>query len=181
MVRNELEAQLFGIISRAIPEGRVMPLKYERPSFLIGKISQATYSYWLRSKSKTHFGRDKKRGNTAITNEKYKMAIHLAVSQSSGNDQYTGEALDWSLVRKYDNEKAKKGGRKYKATFALLPTIDHCDDGLGPANFKICSYRTNDAKHDLSYSDFVDLCRRVIAHAERANGTVDVSRVGDRS
>ena len=146
-----------------------MPLKYELPPSLIGKINQATYSYWLRNQSRRHFGRDKGRGNNTITNEKHKIAIYVAVSQSNGNDQYTGEALDWSLVRKYDNEKAKKGGRKYKATFALLPTIDHCDDGLGPANFKICSWRTNDAKNDLSYSDFVELCCRVIAYAEGKN------------
>jgi len=158
-----------------------MPLKYERPSFLIGKISQATYNHWVRSKSKTHFGRDKKRGNTAISNEKYKMAIHLAVSQSSAtiNTRVKHSIGLWS--GNTTTKKLKREAENIKLPLLFLPTIDHCDDGLGSANFKLCSYRTNDAKHDSSYSDFVDLCRRVIAHAELADGTVDVSRVGDRS
>jgi hypothetical protein len=143
-----------------------MPLKYELPSFLAGKTSQAMYSKWLKGQSKRNFIRDKGHGNAAITNEVYKVEIHRAVIESNGFDQYTGEALDWSLTGKYDNAESKKGGRKYKAARALLPTIDHCGDGLGPANFKICSWRTNDAKHDLSYNDFIVLCRRVLAHAD---------------
>ena len=54
--------------------------------------------------------------------------------------------------------------RAYKARFALLPTVDHLDDGLGPPAFKICSWRTNDAKHDLALGDFVELCEKVIRH-----------------
>jgi len=144
-----------------------MKRKYELPQFLVGTTAQAAYTKWLSGTSKRHFLRDKKRGNKMISNEAYKMAIHRAVIESNGKDQYTGEALNWSLAGRYNNEESKLGGRKYKAAHALLPTIDHCGDGLGPADFKICSFRTNDAKHDLSYSGFVDLCRRVIAHADK--------------
>jgi hypothetical protein len=67
------------------------------------------------------------------------------------------------LVSKYDNAESKEGKRDYKAQFALLPTVDHVGDGLGVADFKICSWRTNDAKDDLSLNEFVELCHRVVA------------------
>lgn len=90
------------------------------------------------------------------------MAIHNAVCASGGRDAYTGEELDWKLLSTYDNEASRDGGRKYKATFALLPTVDHVADGLGPADFKICGWRTNDAKHDLSLEEFLTLCQKVV-------------------
>jgi hypothetical protein len=55
-----------------------------------------------------------------------------------------------------------------KAGFALLPTVDHvpCEDGQ--YDFVICAWRTNDAKADLGHEDFIALCRRVVAHADRS-------------
>ncbi|HLJ88537.1 MAG TPA: hypothetical protein VKZ53_17080 [Candidatus Angelobacter sp.] len=94
------------------------------------------------------------------------MAIHRAVQCCGGHDCYTGEQLDWSLLCKYSNEESRAQGRHYKAKFALLPSVDHVGDGLGEADFKICAWRTNDAKNDLSYNDFVTLCRNVVAHFE---------------
>jgi hypothetical protein len=85
------------------------------------------------------------------------------VLASIGLDAYTGEVLDWHLISKYDNDVAKKGRSKYKALFGLLPTVDHVGDVTGPANFKICAWRTNYAKNDLSLAEFVSLCRRVVA------------------
>lgn len=80
----------------------------------------------------------------------------------------THEELKWELISQWDNEKSKAGGREYKATFALLPSIDHVDDGTGAANFRICAWRTNDAKSDLSLEDFVVLCRKVVgAHSNK--------------
>jgi len=61
----------------------------------------------------------------------------------------------------------KSGYRTYKAGFALLPTVDHVGDGLGEADFKICAWRTNDAKSDLTHDEFVALCRRVVKHFDR--------------
>src|SRR5262249_16827174 len=97
----------------------------------------------------------------------YKTAIHQAVVSSSGYDDYTGEKLDWSLVCRYDNIRSKENGREYKASFALLPTVDHVGDGLGKADFKICAWRTNGAKTDLTHSQFIELCARVMAHWQR--------------
>jgi len=136
--------------------------KYQRPQFLTDTIDQPVYEKWLQRKSVGHVRRDRNRGNTTATTEKYKIAIHKAVCESNGNDAYTGEPLDWSLLSKYDNAESKMHGRVYKKKFALLPSIDHVGDGTGPADFKICAWRTNDAKNDLGYEEFVELCRRVV-------------------
>ena len=86
---------------------------------------------------------------------------------SNGRDYYTGEMLNWKLISQYRNDASKNGKRQYKKGFALLPTVDHVGDGMGPANFVICSWRTNDAKSDLTCAEFEELCRKVLAMAER--------------
>lgn len=137
--------------------------KYALPDFLSPLTTQEIYERWLHRKAVSHVRRDKKRGNGSATNEAYKVAIHKAVVVSGGMDEYTREPLHWHLLSQYNNEASRQGRRKYKATFALLPTVDHVDDGLGPASFKICSWRTNDSKNDLSLAEFIDLCRKVVA------------------
>jgi hypothetical protein len=139
--------------------------KYELPAFLKGEITQEQYALWLHRKAALHVKRDKNRGNTEATIEKYKIAIHHAVNESKGNDTYTGEELNWRLLSQYRNDESKELGRQYKKKFALLPSADHVGDGKGKAEFKICSWRTNDAKNDLSYMEFVDLCRKVVKAA----------------
>ncbi|OGO37410.1 MAG: hypothetical protein A2147_10820 [Chloroflexi bacterium RBG_16_57_8] len=91
------------------------------------------------------------------------MAIHRAVQESHGRDAYANETLAWTLLSSYDNDQSQKQGRQYKAKLALLPSVDHVGDRKCKPEFKICSWRTNDAKSDLYYKEFVDLCRKVIA------------------
>jgi hypothetical protein len=140
--------------------------KYQLPPSLAGQVSQGAYDRWLGRKAKAHVKRDRKRKNNNAKTEEYKIAIHKAVVNCRGRDVYTGEKLRWERISKYDNTKAKLGRRVYKAEFALLPTVDHLGDGSGPADFAICAWRTNDAKGDLTYRDFVSLCRRVIKHRQ---------------
>ena len=146
-----------------------MVRKYQLPNFLVGTVDQKSYEWWLRAKGRAQVQRDRKRGNANATGEEYYRAIHKAVVESNGRDRYTGEMLDWSLISTYDNQESKRSGRVYKARFAKLPTVDHIDDGLGPANFAICGWRTNDAKSDMSHDEFVALCRRVISWAGDSN------------
>jgi hypothetical protein len=147
-----------------------MPRKYEIPRFLKEIVTQERYERWLKREALRHLRRDRrKRGNTSATNEEYKTAIHRAVVESGGRDSYTGNALNWSLISTYKNEASKSGGRHYRAQFALLPTVDHADDGHGPADFKICSCRTNDAKSDLTLAEFVQLCKDVVSHQSCPN------------
>lgn len=145
-----------------------MPEKYVLPQFLTGLIEPAAYVRWLSRKAAAQVKRDRKRGNTTAQIESYKVAIHRAVSDSSGRDHYTGEMLHWKLISQYSNEESKSGRRKYKARFGLLPTVDHIDDGLGSPSFKICAWRTNDAKSDLTHDEFVELCRRVVVFRDQA-------------
>jgi hypothetical protein len=126
-----------------------MPAKYAMPAFLADSIDQAGYQHWLFRKAQAHVARDRKRGNLMAIGEAYRMAIHAAVIASGGRDAYTGEVLDWKLLGRYDNDASAEGRRTYKHGFAMLPTVDHVGDGLGPADFKICGWRVNDAKHDL--------------------------------
>jgi hypothetical protein len=141
--------------------------KYQLPEFLASEVSQAQYERWLHRKAVAHVRRDRKRGNPTAAIADYKVAIHKAVEECEGRDAYTGERLDWTLISQYDNDESKSGRREYKAGFALLPSVDHVADGTGPADFKICAWRTNDAKSDLSYQDFLDLCRKVVSAANK--------------
>jgi hypothetical protein len=142
------------------------PRKYGCPTF-IGQ-GQEKYEKWLVGRARAHVIRDKKRGNETATVETYKVAIHEAVVRSDGVDFYTGEQLDWTLLGRYSNAESKANRRRHKETLALLPTVDHVGDGSGAADFVICAWRTNDAKNDLSHDEFVELCRRVVAHYDRA-------------
>lgn len=141
--------------------------KYQLPEFLVGTIEQQPYEKWLHRKAVAHVKRDRNRDNETATNEEYKIEIHRAVIDSNGLDHYTNEELDWTLLSKYNNEDSKKYGREYKKKFALLPSVDHVDDGKGPANFTICAWRTNDSKNDLTYQEFIELCERVLAAANK--------------
>jgi hypothetical protein len=136
---------------------------FDLPPFLDGVVTRETYVRWLQRKAAAHIKRDRKRGNTSGSVSEYKHAIHHAVCSSQGRDAYTGEQLAWELISTYDNVKSKQGRRRYKAGLALLPTVDHVGDGTGLADFKICGWRTNDAKGDLSLTEFVELCGRVVS------------------
>jgi hypothetical protein len=136
---------------------------FELPSFLDNLVSHEAYVRWLQRKAAAHVKRDRQRGNSSASISDYKRAIHNAVCASQGRDAYTGEQLNWHLISTYDNAESKQDRRIYKARFALLPTVDHIGDGTGSADFKICAWRTNDAKGDLSLEEFVALCVRVLA------------------
>ena len=144
--------------------GDAVSTKYALPTFLAGTVEQAAYCKWLAHRAHAHVRRDRKRGNAAAIGDAYRIAIHAAVIASVGLDAYTGEQLDWSLLSRYNNAESAEGRRAYKHGFAKLPTVDHVGDGLGPADFKICGWRVNDAKHDLDIPAFLGVCRAVLEH-----------------
>ena len=135
------------------------------PPFLEGRVQPQVYERWLARKAAAHLKRDRKRGYTEITGAMYRTEIHAAVLNGQGKDIYTGEELDWSLLSQYNNEDSESGKHGYKAGFALLPTVDHIESSVSKSGFGICSWRTNDAKHDLSYQAFIELCIKVLTHA----------------
>ncbi len=128
-------------------------------------VKQDVYEKWLHRRAIAHVKRDKKHPNSKATISAYKEKIHRAVNESNGRDFYTGENLDWQLLSQWSNDKSRDDGREYKAGFALLPSVDHADGRRGEIEFRICAWRTNDAKNDLTHQEFVELCRRVIEHA----------------
>jgi hypothetical protein len=142
------------------------PVVYKLPSFLQGVCTPEAYRRWLARKATTHVNRDRARGNATATIEEYKRAIHRAVERCGGRDEYTGQPLRWELISRYNNAESKKRGRAYKKAFGDLPTVDHVADGLGPADFVICSWRVNDAKNDLDLKEFRELCSAVLAHCD---------------
>ena len=140
--------------------------KYNLPAFLTDQCSEEKYLRWLHRKAVAHVRRDRARGNKMAECAEYRFAIHGAVQESAGKDAYTGHSLDWSLISAYDNQAAKGAGRKYKRRFANLPTVDHVGNGLGSPDFKICAWKVNDAKSDLSLHEFITLCHDIINHHE---------------
>ena len=142
-----------------------MPTAYAVPAAL--GIPPETYIRWLGRKAAAHVKRDRLRCGYAITCEEYRRLIHAAVVDHGTRDFNTGEALDWSLVSTYSNEESKLGRSMCKSGFALLPTVDHIMGDNERYNFVICAWRTNDAKANLSSPEFLELCRRVISHADQ--------------
>ena len=146
-----------------------MATKYTMPDFLKRAttqkaITQAAYTRWLGRKAQALAKRDQKRGHVC-TAPNYREAIHAAVVASDGTDAYTGESLDWHLISTYDNEASQAGKHAYRATFALLPTVDHVVADALEATFVICGVSTNDAKNCLSVAAFLALCQKVLEHA----------------
>jgi hypothetical protein len=141
-----------------------MVRKHTFPAFLEGKVAPVAYERWLSRKAAAHVKRDRKRGHTC-TGSSYRDGIHTAVVESLGRDAYTGEELHWQLISTYTNEDSRQGRHHYKAGFALLPTVDHVAAEAMSATFKICAWRTNDAKNDLSWEAFLELCARALTHA----------------
>ncbi len=144
--------------------------KYALPTFLTGRVSPESYVRWLSRKAVAHIKRDRRRGNTTAMREAYMMAIHEAVVACAGRDCYTGEELAWEQISTYDNDASKSGRRDYKKALWALPTVDHVGDGLTAPNFKICSWRTNDCKNDLSADELLSFCRSILAYHEKTRG-----------
>ncbi|WP_300332581.1 hypothetical protein [Accumulibacter sp.] len=143
-----------------------MPSKrHPLPAFLVGMVEPVAYEHWLGRKAAAHLKRDRQRGYEGISGTLYRDAIHEAVVASGGHDHYTGEALDWSLLSRYNNDESHAERHGYKAGFALLPTVDHVESARTNSGFRICGWRTNDAKHDLSHAEFVELCLLVVKKA----------------
>ena len=153
-----------------------MAIKYVLPAFLDGTLTREVYVRWLHRKAQAHARRDRRRWKRTISPSDYKQAIHQAVLRADGRDSYTREPLDWSLLSEWDNRESQRQGSKYKRRFALLPTVDHVDPESTEANFRICGWRTNDCKHDLTVEELRTFCEaflRAQAAREDAKGAID--------
>lgn len=139
-------------------------LKYAVPLFLEAHIDQTRYEKWFRRKATAHYRGDVNRFGQKHSAEYYRDLIHAAVCASGGKDFYTGEALHWGKISTYNNAASKQGKSKYKAEFALLPSVDHVWKDDGTFAFVICGWRTNDTKADLPLHELLALCERILVN-----------------
>lgn len=136
--------------------------KYQPPDFIKSRCSDEKYKKWLDCQALRHVKRDKKRGFTGASAPLYKELIHRAVENSCGLDEYTGKPLRWDLIGTFNNTDAERDKWRYRDKFKDLPTVDHVDRKKEAPSFKICSWRVNDAKNDLTIEEFVELCDIII-------------------
>ena len=141
-------------------------------------IGESDFHTWVQRKARALWKRDKrkrlrqciKEGNNKAMRETYCQAIYKAIAEMEENKcPYTGEALRWDLIGQWNNADAEKGGKTYKKKFENLPTVDHKNAEPVP-DFVICSWVANDAKNDLSYDDFVNLCEAVCNYKKTKSG-----------
>ena len=152
-----------------------MPIKYELPPFLDDAVvARQVYVRWLHRKAQTHARRDGRRWGRTVRVSRYKQAIHRAVLESNGRDFYTHEKLDWFLISSYDNRDSQSQGVKYKKRFAFLPTVDHADPESRQADFRICGWRTNDCKNDLTMEELRMFCEAFLG-AQAAGGNANAA------
>jgi hypothetical protein len=135
-----------------------MARKYELPGFLQGKVTHEAYERWPRRKAQAHVTRDRQRGNETAIGEAYRNAVHTAVISCQVGTPTPAKSSTGALISKYDNFESQSEGRTYKHSFAGSQQWITS----GPANFQICGWRTNDAKHDLELPEL--LCRAVLQH-----------------
>lgn len=135
------------------------PNTYHVPDIVRAKgVTCATYSSWLERQALNCKHRDPVGCRQGI--EVYRAAINAAVVRSAGFDEYTGEPLEWNRL----NQAMPEGvGRRRHRIRGRYPSVDHYQ-GLGVVQYRICSGTVNAAKGALDHQQFVEMCRRVVAH-----------------
>jgi hypothetical protein len=145
-------------------------IKFYLPPALEGVITEPAYRLWLRKKSLSVCNRDKKDKRPCAQNATravYAEKIHEAVCRNPRNDPFTGEALRWDLIRKYDPKQVSKD-RDYFRKFSLLPSIDHTNPDAPDLEFELCGMQMNRCKAGQTPSEFIALCRKIASYREKA-------------
>jgi hypothetical protein len=141
--------------------------KYPLPAFLEGRVTIETYEKWLEKRGNQVYIRDLKRKKPYALNSSvsfYKGKIHKAVTERGSVDPYTGEPLKWELIGIGYNLKPEKMLGAFNKEFYLLPTVDHIDPEAKELELEICSWLVNTCKNLLNPSDFLDLCKKIVAY-----------------
>lgn len=136
--------------------------KYQPPPWMAEHLSPTAYNNWLLGKAQSLCRRDYERGGNYTASEA-KADVHTAIAACGGRDYWTGEQLRWDLLGNYDSDESGWQGASYKRARAMQPTIDH-RNSEPICDFVICSWRTNDAKHDMSIEELKEFCRLVLEH-----------------
>ena len=121
-------------------------------------ISQESFGRWLDRVTNAHLIRDRKHTGEKIVPAVYREAIYRAVADGSDRDYYTGEQLDWKLLRYFSKGDGK--GRDQR----LVPTVDHEGLSTKAPVFRICSLRSNKCKSDCTVQELLAFCEAFIKH-----------------
>ena len=138
---------------------------YSLPEKIKGQCDEETYNSWLYRRAASLLKRDRKH-HVVATLKEYRDEIHQAVLTAADTDAYTGERMNWGLIGTYNDGDARTGGKAYRRRFAEMPSIDHDYDRAGSFQFRICSWRTNDCKSDLSVEELIIFCRKILQFQE---------------
>jgi len=141
------------------------PAIYPLPPFLQGVCTPAQYEKWLLTRAKELYKRDKKMGRACAVQSSrslYRRAIHAAACASGPLDPYTGDALTWNLIGKWDAAKGNDDHDIFRKEFTLLPTVDHIDPEMKDLDFEICSWLINCCKSGRTPEEFIGLCGKVV-------------------
>ena len=156
---------IFNIVNFCLATAFV-PDFYPLPSFLGGIVSSRDYNIIVYHRASAMQERDRHRKIAiafTVHVRAYSDSMNSAVFRSGQTDPYTGDMLDWGLVRQWNDNDEKNQGVDFMKKFALMPTFSHVDLYGGSVGFEVCSWRITTCKSSLTGPQFVDLCKRVVS------------------
>jgi len=146
-----------------------VPNFYSLPPFLDNIITARDYNIIVYRRASETQERDRHRRIAialATHVRAYSDSMNSAVCKNGRIDPYTGDTLDWTLARQWDNKAEKNQGMDFKRRFALMPTFSHLDLYGNAIGFEVCSWKITTCKSSLTGVQFVDLCEKVVAFRE---------------
>ena len=142
---------------------------YFPPDWMNGTVDTAKYREWLLKRAKEIRKSDLRLGRPFAKSHEvsdYRKLINDAVYANGRHDPFTGDELDWSLIKVWDSSKSIDSNGTYIKKFALLPVVDHIDPQAAEIRFEICANQVNLCKSYLTPDEFVALCRKIVAYRD---------------
>jgi len=119
---------------------------YFPPDWMSGIVDTDKYREWLLKRAKQIRKRDLELGRQFAKNHvanDYRRLINDAVHASGRYDPFTGDELDWSLIKVWDSSKSIDSNGTNIKKFALLLVVDHIDPTAAELRFEICANQVN--------------------------------------
>jgi len=145
-----------------------VPQLYFLPSYLNGICTEDQFRKWLFKRAYELHLRDLRQGRPyAVRGDRvpYTKGIYTAALNAGLLDPYTGERMTWEKIKTWNSTKGKDWPDDLIKSFYLMPTVDHVDPSASVLKFQICSWRINECKSGLTPQEFIELCKKVIAHS----------------
>ncbi len=143
------------------------PMNATPPTWL--DIDEATYKRLLNRTAVTLTKRARKQGGTYQVKEAID-AIHAAFHRCDGTDPYDGLPLEGPLLKTNPSAGARPGNSAEINHDSRCPTVCPAKNNT-IANFEILSIQTQQSKGTMKAEEFINHCRAVVAHADKASIT----------